>query len=378
MTVYRSHPHVIRVLAAPLVIAALVLFAVVTAKPQAASAQAPVECQKGAPAEWSFIAERSSATVGQQFLCNYSVHAEGSGGSGPAVGGTAITVEYFCTATEAASRFKSVADSPRKTETQRIAGELLVIEEGPNAKNPDNPQSNGVRSTFFDGEFNLFEKEWRLLNPQIFATIVVITNRGKVPEDKRFGVDDVEPIARGLANFNASGAGCPIPGLDGGEDGGGGTGIIVVVGGIALVAGAAALAVKSRKPKGESVPATATASTAPPTDDLDLAILQLDAKEFDVDDANPATVTLTGWNVGTDGIATRVPMTIWITAPLGCGVLVVPDQGDGELIATISVDAEQPSTTDQVELTATGVWKGKQISETLTVRFGGALELRLY
>ena len=356
-------------------IAALVLLAVVTIKPQAASAQTPVECQKGAPAEWSFIAERSSATVGQQFLCNYSVHGAGSGGSGPAIGGTAITVEYFCTPAEAASRFKSVADSPRKTETQRIAGELLVIEEGPSAKNPDNPQSNGVRSTFFDGEFNLFEKEWRLLNPQIFATIVVITNRGKVPEDKRFGVDDVEPVARGLANFNASGAGCPIPGADGG--GGGGNGIIVVVGGIAAVAGAAALAVKSRKPKGESVPAAATASAVPQTADLDLAILQLDAKEFDINDASPAKVTLTGWNVGTDGVPTRVPMTIWITAPAGCGVLVVPDHGEGELIATISVDAEQPSTTDQIELTATGVWKGKQISETITVRLG-SLELRLY
>ena len=357
--------------------AALVLFVVVIAKPQPASAQAPVECQKGAPEEWSFLAARSSKTVGSQFLCNYSVHGAGSGGNGPAVGGTAITVEYFCTAAEAAARFKSVADSPRKTETQRIAGELLVIEEGPSAKNPDNPQSDGVSSTFFEGEFNLFEKEWRLLNPQVFATLVVITDRGKVPEDKRFGVDDVEPVARGLADLNASGAGCAIPSTGGGDDGGG-NGIIVVVGGIGFVAAAAALAVKARKPKAASVPATATTSPTPQTEDLDLAILQLDANEFDVGADSPAIVTLTGWNVGTDGVPTRVPMTIWITVPAGGGVLVAPDQGEGQLIATISVDLVEPSTNDQVELTATGVWKGKQISETITVSLGGEFELRLY
>ena len=68
----------------------------------------------------------------------------------------------------------------------------------------------------------------------------------------------------------------------------------------------------------------------------------------------------------------------WIDVPTGAGVLVVPEQAEGELVATISVDAAHPSDAEQVELTANGVWKGKQATETITVRLGGDLELRLY
>jgi len=60
--------------------------------------------------------------------------------------------------------------------------------------------NSGVTSTFFDGDFALFEKEWQLVNPQTIATIVVLTNeRGAVPEAKRFGVKDAETPARTLA-----------------------------------------------------------------------------------------------------------------------------------------------------------------------------------
>jgi hypothetical protein len=71
-------------------------------------------------------------------------------------------------------------------------------------------------------------------------------------------------------------------------------------------------------------------------------------------------------------------MTIWITVPPGRGVLFAPDQADGQLIATISVDHEHPSDARQVQLAATGVWKGKQVTESINVTRGSALELRLY
>ena len=344
------------------------------AAPGVALAQAAINCTAGAPAEWEFFAKASSNSVGTQILCNYSVTGTVSGKRGELIGGTAITIEYFCSPTDASKRFDGVTNSIRKTETNRVAGQLLVIEEGPSAKNPDNPQRNGITSTLYDGVYNLFEKEWRLLNPQVFATIVVITDRGRVPEDKRLSVKQVEPVARSLAEANSSGAGCTIPGTGG--DGGGDNTAIVVVGGIALVAAAALAASKAAKKKAASN--GAAAPTDAPTGQLDMAILQIDAKQFDIDSTNPATVTLTGWNVGDDGVPVHVPMTIWITAPPLCGVLVVPDQADGQLIAVLSVDPTTQSPQTEVELVASGVWKGKQVSETITVRLGGDLELRLY
>jgi hypothetical protein len=152
------------------------------------------------------------------------------------------------------------------------------------------------------------------------------------------------------------------------EQTGGYNGAIAVVGGIAAVAAAAAAAV-AKTPKGEKT---------------DLAILQVDQNEFDIDAENPAGVTLTGWNVESDGdplsIARpeRVAMDIWITVPPLSGVLVEPDQGTGELVATISVDQDNPTDAEQIELIAHGVWKGKEATETITVRLGGDLELRLY
>jgi hypothetical protein len=146
------------------------------------------------------------------------------------------------------------------------------------------------------------------------------------------------------------------------EQTGGYNGAIAIVGGVAAVLAAAAAAA-TRTPKGE---------------ETDLAILQLDVNDVEIDSENSATVTLTGWHVGEDGQPTRVPMTIWIDVPTGAGVLVVPEQAEGELVATISVDAAHPSDAEQVELTANGVWKGKQATETITVRLGGDLELRLY
>ena len=89
--------------------------------------------------------------------------------------------------------------------------------------------------------FGLQEKEWRLLSPQVFATMVVLTNeRGKVPETERFGVEQAEVVARDLANHSRSAAGCDIPEIGAGTTttgGGGGLPVNVLVGagGIAII-----------------------------------------------------------------------------------------------------------------------------------------------
>ena len=213
----------------------------VTALPAAAA----TICGVTDPAGWNEITEASATATGVQFLCNYRIDRA----SGPS--GTAITIEYYCTPEDASERYASVVgDRDTVTTPSGSPPGMLIIEEGKQARNPDNPQSEGVFSSFFPGiEFGLFEKEWRLLNQQVFATIVVLTNeRGAVAEDKRYGVDDAEAVARVLANRNKAGAGCPIPDvpLAGvlGTGGGGpplipilvGTGgVIIVVGGTRLV-----------------------------------------------------------------------------------------------------------------------------------------------
>ena len=158
------------------------------------------------------------------------------------------------------------------------------------------------------------------------------------------------------------------------EDGGSGGNGIVVVGGVGLVAlAAAAAAVKAKNNKNETGVA-ATTTNAPKVDD-DIAILQLDAKDFDIS-ASPKTVTLTGWSADTEGRLSRVPMTIWITVPPGKGLNVTPVQGEGELVATIAVDEEHPSDAALVELVANGAWKGKQMTEMITVHTSD-FEMRL-
>lgn len=146
------------------------------------------------------------------------------------------------------------------------------------------------------------------------------------------------------------------------EQTGGYNGAIALVGGVAAVAAAAA----------------AAAAHTPKDEDTDLSILQLDVNKLDVDGTTPGIVTLTGWHAGNDGEPKRVPMTIWIDGHANGGVLVQPDQGEGQLVATITVDENNPGDADQVLLTAHGVWKGNEATETITVRLGGDLELRLY
>ena len=211
----------------------------------APTAAAATICDVTDPAGWNVITEASSTAPGQQFLCNYRVdRANGQSG-------TAITIEYYCTPEDASERYAGVVgDRDTVTTPSGAPPGVLVIEEGKQARNKDNPQSDGVFSSFFPGvEFGLFEKEWRLLNQQVFATIVVLTNeRGVVEEPKRYGVDDAEAVARVLANRHKGAAGCPIPdvpltGTAGAAGGGpplipiivGTGGVIIVVGGTRLV-----------------------------------------------------------------------------------------------------------------------------------------------
>ncbi len=215
----------------------------------APSASAATICDVTEPTGWNVIAEASSTAPGPQFLCNYRID-RASGQSG-----TAITIEYHCTPEDASERYASVLGNRDNVTTPSGAPPgMLITEEGRLARNPDNPQSDGVFSSFFPGvEFGLQEKEWRLLNQQVFATIVVLTNeRGSVEEAKRYGVDDAEIVARVLANRHRGAAGCPIPEVPLAGTGGVGGGpplipIIVGTGGVIIVIGGARL-IWRRKP----------------------------------------------------------------------------------------------------------------------------------
>ena len=175
------------------------------------------------------------------------------------------------------------------------------------------------------------------------------------------------------------------------EQTGGYNGAIAVVGGIAAVAAAVvAAAAKMPKPSGgagvggapggaDGGPDGGAAGGGPKDEEeMDLSILQVDTDKVSVDEETSAVVTLTGWHAGKDQQPVRVPMSIGIAVPPGCGLTVTPDQGEGQLIATIAVDTANPPQEDQVELTATGTWKGKDASQTITVSVGGDYELKLY
>jgi hypothetical protein len=230
---------------APRVIALAILAgALFLAGAQSVAAAAEDVCGFTEPAGWNVIVEASNEAAGTTFLCNYRIDRP-TGQSG-----TAITIEYYCTPEDASERYASVVgDRDTVTTPSGAPPGVLIIEEGKQARNPDNPQDDGVFSSFFpDVEFGLFEKEWRLLNQQVFATIVVLTNeRGTVEEDKRYGVDDAEVVARMLANRHRGAAGCPIPEipLTGAAGVGGGLplipiivgtgGVIIVIGGTRLI-----------------------------------------------------------------------------------------------------------------------------------------------
>ena len=171
--------------------------------------QAQIDCKTDAPSGWEVITNASGGSF-ESFLCNYRVTRRVEGKD--FLSGTAITIETYCTTAAGAEAYTGKTGNRGATETKRVDGERLIIEEGKGARtrtgaaNPDNPHRNGVFSSFFpDVEFRLFEKEWLALNDQIVATIVVLTNeRDAVKESDRFGVDDAELVAAALAERHAA------------------------------------------------------------------------------------------------------------------------------------------------------------------------------
>ncbi|MFC5993564.1 hypothetical protein ACFQE5_04955 [Pseudonocardia hispaniensis] len=207
-----------------LVMAAALAAALLAAVPASAQPEPPDPvlsgtCADHAPAGWAVIEARA---IDRGLICNYRM--ERSVGGVDQVSGTAVTVEYYCTPAQGQRAFEVKTHDRGDIETQRTPTRV-VIEEGPGARNPDNLQSGGVFSEFFpdvvDG-FALFEKAWVAFNPQVVATIVVLTDEGETLDAAaRFGVDDVEPVARRLADANRPDSpDCPIPG----SAAGGGTG----------------------------------------------------------------------------------------------------------------------------------------------------------
>lgn len=148
----------------------------VAAAPLGQSAPPPARCSEGVPEAWSVLDQASGVNYlpegGGNVLCNYRV----STASG--VAGVAVTIEYYCAATDAAEAFTGKTGD-RDTKTFR-SDTKLVIAEGPAATVPldkIDPHREGVFSTFFpDASFALFEKAWVLYNAQTVATLVVLTN----------------------------------------------------------------------------------------------------------------------------------------------------------------------------------------------------------
>lgn len=228
------------------VFAALGIAAVPLLFGDAAPAQnAPANCASGAPEGWDVIQEASGKSD-RQVLCNYRIVRKLPTEQGPSqefVSGTAITVEYYCNPGEAQQAFAGKTGK-RDTETFRDSTKV-VIEEGPRAANPDNPQRDGIRSHFFpDIVFEFFEKEWWLASQNTVMTLVVLTNE---PAGKdRLGVDDAETVARSVAFANSPDTpGCQITppptvapggGAGGTKPGGSKTGtIIALVGGATVI-----------------------------------------------------------------------------------------------------------------------------------------------
>jgi hypothetical protein len=186
-------------------------------------------CAADAPDGWAVIPEVNT-DAGNTVICNYAVARDLNGAyvdpidQGANESGASITIEYFCTAQEGRAAFGSrTADRDQfvfRSDTK------VVTEEGPDAANPDNAQPNPISSSFFSDTFGLQEKVWVMFNDQVLATLYVLTNeRGMMPEDRRFGVTTLDPIARTLAAANAPvSAECAIPPIDGatGADGAGG------------------------------------------------------------------------------------------------------------------------------------------------------------
>ena len=229
------------------------------AAPLAKTTPPPLRCREGVPEAWSVLDNASGVNYlpegGGNVLCNYQVF------TGSGVAGVAVTIEYYCAATDAAEAFTGKTGE-RDTQTFR-SDTKLVIAEGPAATVPldkIDPHREGVFSTFFpDTDFALFEKAWVRYNDQTVATLVVLTN-DLTGLRIDFPVEDVGRIVA-AAHVPAPTASCTIapvgtpemlPGspqeeaaATGGK-GGGGRGVMIAAGGTAIAVGG--VVVWRRKP----------------------------------------------------------------------------------------------------------------------------------
>ena len=273
-----------------LAVAAVVLAALSGPAPRAHAGVADAAdgtCDDGAPDGWTVI-QGVNTDSGNTLICNFRVDRTADGETTTRAAdavfedGTAITIEYFCSSDDGLASFAGKTGQ-RDTETFR-SDTKVITEEGPKAKNKDNPQPEPIFSNFFSTAFDLQEKAWVLFNSQVVATLYVLTNeRGAVAEDKRFGVDDVEVIARGLAADNApSSPDCAIPPIDGGGTrGGGGPGWVTVAIGTVATVTIGSWVWRRRRTGSPGSPTVPAAGTPPPCYGIATSLTRVD-EELDV------------------------------------------------------------------------------------------------
>jgi hypothetical protein len=143
------------------------------------------------------------------------------------------------------------------------------------------------------------------------------------------------------------------------EETAGYNGVIAVVGGIAAVAAAAAAAVQH----------------TPPGETTDVGIVQVNPGEIEVSADRNGQVIVTAWHVGESGVPTRAGFPLSIEVVGDAPLAVAPAQGEGQIIATVSLVGEPA--TDTATLICRGVYKG-EASASVTVRIGGSYELEIY
>jgi hypothetical protein len=272
-----------RALRRALLIVALPVIAVIAAGTRAeAGGEPPTSdvvvtgaCDRDAPGDWLVIDEASGAGDGN-LLCNYRTGDDG---------GVAITINWYCSAAEAAATWSAVTSGDRPTRTLSTDTEQRILE-GPLAPNPDNPHRDGVTSMFFpDQVFTWFEKSWIRANEQVIITAVAISGAAPmVPGDgeswtavPRRDIEEVDSAALALAAAQIPElATCAIPpitspGGSGTPAGGAGGGrghdhplVVIAAGGAAVVIGGVTIATRRKRRPVRQVPGSSTATSVPP------------------------------------------------------------------------------------------------------------------
>lgn len=230
-------------------------------------------CDEGVPEGWEVI-EDASGLGERTVLCNYRIDRAPAVVGDAALSGAAITIEYFCTEDEADEAFRGKTGK-RETETFR-SDSKVISEEGPLAENKDNPQRDGIFSSFFEFPFTLMEKAWIRYNSHTVGTLVLLTNErapGGPPEAERISINGtVEAVGRTIAAAHrpTGDESCFIPPIEGGgaTDGAGGGGpsvvTILTVAGVITVGGVEIWRRRRPRRPGPSRRLPGGATTVPP------------------------------------------------------------------------------------------------------------------